>query len=170
MKERLKKYAVLAGIVLVALFAFLKFRSCDKKKDTKTSSEGLNPGVVQKVIINPVKHTVTIVTPTKTETLFLPDRPSSIEINKEGETRLTSPQWGTELRPYAGLGFSEHPRLYLGVDWFYFKRFDTGVFLSEDKSLMCRAGLSFSYTVYDNLRATFGYGGNAVHFILSVRL
>src|ERR1700686_828490 len=116
------------GIILSGLLAFFFGRGCQKKHDLATSSTILAPDVKEKLIIDPRKHTIVIVSRDGTKVSTLPDRPSSIEILNNGKVRVNSPQFGTEIRPFlAGAYTLNGGKLGAGVDLVYYKRVDVGL-------------------------------------------
>src|ERR1039457_886234 len=100
-----KRYLIIAGLILLPLGFIL--RRCDKRVDTNTSSTTLGPNVAEKLIVNPANHTVTIVTSDGSHTVFLPDRPSAIEVGKDGKVKLTVRAFGTEVNPFIGFAYSD---------------------------------------------------------------
>lgn len=145
---------ILLALLLVGVWLFMRHK--DQVVDHKAADTTLAPGVVDKLIVDPDKHTLIVVTSSKEEHLFLPDRPSSIEINKNGQVTVTSKQYGTEIKPFGGVGYSDSFRLYGGVDLAYWKKLDGGLFGSASLKYPVRLGPCFSYTVYDNTRLTLG--------------
>lgn len=148
------------GFSLLGLI-ILYFYSCgrDKKLDLDTASAVLPPGVVKKIIINPQARTLAVVTPFKPgETLFLPDRPSTITLDKYGELFITVKQHGTEMSPFIGIGVAERPRIYLGMYGFYYKRVDVGLFLSfhSESFRVTRGGFNIAYLVRKDMSVTVG--------------
>lgn len=165
-----RRELLLLGL-LSAVGGFILLRLHDRHIDTQTSSVTLSPGSIEKIIVNPVTHRLTIVTPGKLQNLFLPDRPSSIEIDKNGKATISSAQFGTEIRPFGGIGGGDKLRLYVGTDLGYYKKWDVGVFVSGSKDVTLRAGINVSYTVYDNFRLSIGMdNAKAVNVFLSVRI
>lgn len=154
-----KWWVILAACLAVLGYLFLRHR--DHKVDANTSSQVLNPGVREKIVVNPDKHTLDIITANKVDHLFLPDRPSSIEINKNGTINVTSKQWGTELHAFIGLQASDAFRVAAGADLFYYKKLDLGLGVAgEIGNHTPIAFTGISYTVWGNLRAgmTFDTG------------
>lgn len=167
-----KKSLVIGSIllsILLALFVFL--RSCDKRIDNTANSSVLAPGVIEKIAFNPTTHKLIIVKPEGTQELFLPDRPSSIEIDKKGTAHVTSRQYGTELKPFIGFQFSNVGRLAFGVDVLYYKRLDLGVGAAWQIGSHAPVGLcKLSYTVWSNTQAGMTYDtGSRVGGAVTVR-
>lgn len=172
----MKKYLIISGIVVAIVVALFTLRSCQKKRDTEIANPNLAPDVKEKIIVNPLKRTLIIATPTKTTVTTLPDRPSSIEFMKDGKVRVKAPQWGFEAIPYIGIGYSQRVNDYIGLDFFYWKKLDAGVALSFDRLKINSLGLplTVSYTVWHNLRLTVGYEmmgpRKDIHGLVSVRI
>lgn len=172
----MKKYLIIGGgsILLAALLLLL--RSCQQKRDTEIANPNLPPDVKQKIIVNPLKRTLIISTQAGTTVTTLPDRPSSIELLNTGKVRIRAPQYGFEIIPYIGIGYSRQVNDYIGLDFFYWKKFDLGVSLSFDRLKIDSLGLPItaSYTVWHNLRLTVGYEligpRKDVHGLISVRI
>ncbi len=172
----MKKYLLTAGLVLVAAVALFSLRSCQKKRDTQIANPILAPDVKEKITINPLKRTLIVATQTGTTVTTLPDRPSSIELLKNGKVRVSAPQWGFEAIPYIGIGYSRQVNDYIGLDFFYWKKLDAGFAFSFDRLKVDSLGLplTLSYTVWHNLRLTVGYemigSHKDIHGLVSVRI
>ncbi len=118
-------------VLVLGVVGFAVMRGCDRRTDTKTESTVLAPGMVEKIIVNPDSHKLTVVTENHTQELFLPDRPSSIEISQKGIVTVTSRQFGTELKPFFGAAISNEFRLAAGIDGFYYKKLDIGLGVAD---------------------------------------
>lgn len=172
----MKQYLMAIGIgLIIAGLLFLAYKH-QQKTDTNTTSRSLKPDVQEKLIIDPSHHSLVIVTPTDTKVTTLPNRPSSIEVLKSGKLRLTVPQYGYELSPFIGIGYSNQLNDYIGCDFFYWKRLDIGTAFSFDRDLKVKS-LGFpvvvSYMFYHNVRLSIGlepFGSHAVHGLISVKL
>ena len=153
-KANLKEYAILALIVLLALFGFKACRKLQQKQDKQASSTVLTPDQKEKIVVDPIKHTIEIVTPTKTTTTYLPDRPTQIIENKDGSITIIDHKFGTEMRPYLGVGgdLEWKARIHTGVDFFYFRKFDAGAGLAFNPVELkdTRVDLNLSYNFYSN--------------------
>lgn len=156
LKDKIKLYAILTVVVLLGLFGFKACRKVQKKQDKQVTSPVLQPGQVEKVTVDPTKHTITIVTPTKTTTTYLPDRPTAIIENKDGSITVVDHKFGTEIRPYLGAGgdLENRVRIHTGVDFFYFHKFDLGTGLEFDATSRqlqdTRIDLNLSYNFWSN--------------------
>lgn len=172
MISKLIKWCLITiGLLLIPLGIWIEFQNSIKIED-QTSSNHLAPDVTEKIIIDPARRTLRRITPEypSGRTLILPDRPSSVELLKDGTLRVTARQWGPELKPFAGAGFAGKKALAIvGVDMLYYKRFDLGLSLGpDDKSF--RIGALVSYNFYSHLRMSIGLDNTqAVGGYLTVR-
>lgn len=145
-------------LIMIGLLVFLFFRSCDRHKDKVNSSSVLSPDTAQKIVVNPAKHSLEVITPDKDTTLFLPDRPSSIEVNKTGEVKLSSPQFGTEFKFFFGIQASNAFRFGAGIDSLYYKRMDFGLGIANQVGMHTPVVFGkISYLIYDNLQVGVTY-------------
>ena len=132
----------------------------------------LASGVVEKIVFNPSNHKLDIIQPGHIQELFLPDRPSSIEIDNDGKAVVTSRQHGTELKPFVGFQYSNAGRLAVGVDLLYYKKLDLGLGGAAQVGTS-HAPVVFgkiSYTVWSNTQVGITYDSGArVGGIVSVR-
>ena len=153
-KANLKKWAILVGLILLGLFGFKACRKIEKKQDKQATSTILQPNQAEKIVVNPQNHTIEIVTPKKTTTTYLPDRPTQIIENKDGTITVVDHKFGAEVKPYLGVGgaLDGTPRVHLGSDVFYFHRLDLGLGLDFNPTLLkdTRVGLNLSYNFYSN--------------------
>lgn len=138
----------------IAIVSFYCLRGCDKKIDKSTDSTVLGPGVVGKFIVNPDTRKLTVVLPSGQQELFLPDRPSSIEIGKDGKIVVTAKKWGSEIKVFGGGQVTDSFRLVTGLDLLYYKKLDLGL------GIACRIGNypprgfgKISYNFWSNLQA-----------------
>lgn len=160
------------GVVLLSVFLYF-VRGCDKHKDVVNALPVLPAGVKESFIIDPVHNTLSVVTAKGVEKLFLPDRPSRIDLGDNGKPVVHVSQYGTELRPFLGLGLDGDFRAYGGVDFFYYKKLDLGFFISTHERALTslRMGLNLGYTVYNNLSIKIGLDNKqAVNVILAVKI
>jgi len=156
--------------VFVALAAFFFFRGCDKHIDSRVLNTSLPEEDSAKFIVNGDK--LTVLTPGKEETIFLPDRPSSIEINKSGEINITAKQFGTELKPFLGLQMSNVFRLGAGIDAVYYKKWDLGVGVADRVGNYTPVVFTkISYLIWSNTQLGITYDSSThVGLSLTVRL
>jgi hypothetical protein len=153
-KSNLKLYAVIGLSILLGLFGFRCCRKVQQKQDKQATNTVLQPNQAEKIVVNPENHTIEIITPKKTTTTYLPDRPTQIIENKDGTITVIVHKFGSEVKPYIGLGgsFDGTPRVHAGVDVFYFHRLDLGVGVNTNPVELkdVRANLSLSYNFYSN--------------------
>lgn len=176
MRPRNKVLTGAIGIVVALGLAFGLYK-CQRKRDVGISNPVLGPNIKEKIIVNPLRHSLVIITAEGTKATTLPDRPSSIEILKDGKVVVHAPQWGWEAVPFIGIGWGGQLNDYIGVDGFYWKRMDVGTAFSFDRDLKIKAlgfPLVLSYAVWHNTRLSIGYEAfgptHALHGFVSVRL
>jgi len=149
------------GLVLVVLGATFGLGRCKRTaaNGPKLSAPAVLPdGDSEQLIVDPMKHTVTIVKSTGNQTLFLPDHPSTIDILKNGTINVTFLQYGWEHVPFIGAGYSDKLRYGVGLDGAYWKHLDLGVGVETDSGFKdTRVFVGLSYTVKDNLRLTLTF-------------
>lgn len=147
------------GFVLAVLGATFGLGRC-KRTVLSGPNQVMSPAVLppddkEQIIVDPVKHTLIIVKPTGNQTLHLPDRPSVIDIRKDGIVQVTAPQWGFERIPFVGVGYSDKLRYGLGIDGLYWKALDLGAGVQTDSGFKdARLFVGLSYTLKDNMRLT----------------
>lgn len=148
------------GLILIILAGFFFWgRQAGKVITVPKAATVLPPDVAEEISVNPDKHTIAIQTATGTKTEFLPDRVSVIDLHNNGTLTVTSAQSGFEHSLFIGANFSDVPRLMIGVDLFFIKKFDLGIGIM-DKLSPAQAPRVFvmgSYTVLDNLRVGVTY-------------
>ena len=165
---------VLIGIITAAFIGL--FLMLNHKRDAQIVSPILGPGIREKIIIDSLHRRLTIVTAKGSDTLSLPDRPSSIEISNEGTVKVIAPQFGYEHTPFIGIGYSKQLNDYIGMDFYYWKSLDLGAAISFDRNFKVKAldmPVVLSYTVYHRLRISVGvepFGEHSIHGLLSVRI
>ena len=159
LKNNLKKWAILALIVVGGLFGFKACRKVQQKQDKQASSTVLTPDQKEKITVNPENHTITITTKksdgtTQTQTTFLPDRPTSITEDNNGKLSIIDHKYGTEIRPFLGIGgaLDGTPRVHVGADLWYFHKLDLGLGLDTNPSHLkdVRVDLNLSYNFWSN--------------------
>jgi len=155
MKLRYKIY--LSMIVLAAVFLWGR---CNRSAVRNPQQPIVLPSNdIEQIHVNPSNHTITIITPKGNETLTLPDRQSTIDIHKDGTTKVTAKQFGLECHPFTGVGYGAGFRAYLGADVLYFKKLDlglTGISPSPSGPSDIRLGAFISYNFYSNTRISLG--------------
>ncbi len=172
-KRDIVLWGLLLGAIVGIILAFFHQKHTDKVIDSKV----LLPDVEEKLIIDPTHHTLIIIDRAGTKAVNLPNRPSSVEVLKNGKIRLNVPQYGFEHIPFVGIGYSSQLNDYIGMDFWYYKKLDIGTAFGFDRDLKIKT-LGFpvilSYTVYHNLRLSVGYdfigADKEVHGLVSVRI
>src|SRR5579872_840850 len=158
-KTHLKHDAILALIILLGVFGWKGCRKVAKTQDKQVTSTVLAPNQKEKIVVNPEKHTIEVITKkpdgsTTTTTTYLPDRPTAVIEDNNGKLSIIDHKYGAELRPYLGIGgaFDGTPRVHVGSDFFYFHRMDLGLGLDTNPSNLkdVRANLNLSYNFWSN--------------------
>ena len=134
----------------------------NKKVDSNTTSNVLPPDAKQKIIFNPINNTLEVIKPGSDKKTFLPDRPVSIIEDKNGNLVIDARTWGFQKRPYVGFGYSNTFRVYGGLDWFYWNRFDVGTGLNMDTTHLkdTALDLNLSYNFYSHTSIAVSYSSN----------
>lgn len=121
-----KRYLYLGLAAVIAAIVLWFVHKRDKKVDAGISCAVLAPDVREKIIIDPRRNKLTVITKERTDELFLPDRPTSIEIPHTGPIRITRRTYGFEMAPFASLVVTDTLRAGVGIDGFYWHRFNVG--------------------------------------------
>lgn len=154
------------GASLIILTGFFLFWKKQHQTDQNTASVILSPDAKEKIIIDPNSHKIKVVTVNGVDVRYLPGmRPSSVEVKKDGSVIVLTPQYGFEHGLFGGGGFSNDGlRFALGLDLFYYKRFDIGLFLSDSTKDLTkvRTGVQLSYNFWHDLRLGFGIDHNTI--------
>jgi hypothetical protein len=170
----IKRYLKLLGgctLLLLGGFFWLQHRIGGVRPASNRPPTVLPPDSKEQIIVNPIKHSLIIVRPGKTETVTLPDRPTVIDVKKDGTVKVTASQFGFESRPFLGLSASlDGGHIALGVDGLYWKRLDLGGGV-QFNGAGARVFVSLSCNVWSNTRVgiTFDHK-QTVSALLSVRL
>jgi len=122
----------------------------------------------ERVIVNSVKHTVTVITPTGSKTEFAKN--PVIDVNKTGATTVDRKIYGLELLPFMGAGFGGNARLYLGASVYYLYNFEVNgqlaFALSTHSPAFVEPVVSLSYNFYNNTSVFIGT--NPAHWFLGL--
>ncbi len=166
------------ALAVTAILGVLVWLSGYRHGANHTLPRGPNPSTVlpvnvtERITVDPEHHTISIQTPTGIHTETLPDRKSTIDLDKNGKLKVTSSQFGLEHHVFFGLGMSDNLRLTAGVDGVYYKKLDLGIGLGMqigEHSPIVLAKLS--YNVLGNMQLGVMYGSNkSLGAILSVRV
>jgi hypothetical protein len=156
------RYRMFAALsVLFAVFLFGRYYKGGTKGSNPLTNVSkpviLKPADKEEILVNPLKHTITVVTAKGSTTTTLPDRDSEIDITKKDEVRINAPQIGFEHIPFAGVYYSNALRFGGGVDLGYFKRLDVGLGAAGGSGINTVGFVQLSYAVYDNARMSVMY-------------
>lgn len=153
----IKRYLILISLLALVLLGLwlLAFRSGKPLSNNPVTGAPLPKDDTEQIVVDPRNHTIIIRRPNGDIVTHLPDKQTVIDVRKDGTVKVTSPQWGLEMRPFLGLGYSDDARLGIGIDAFYWKRLDLGTGVQTNThGADPRAFISFSYNLKDNLRVT----------------
>lgn len=149
------RYKVGGGVALL-LSVFLYGR-CGRAKPIVAGP--LPPDDIVRITVDPDKHHIRIEQPNqKPIDSFLPDRPSTFEVKKDGKVKISSAQWGLEHHFFFGVTMSDFFRPAAGVDGFYWQKLDLGLGVADRiGSYTPVVFAKASYLVYDNLQLGLTY-------------
>jgi len=144
----------MAGTFLIALFPlYFYLRGCAKRQDAQTSMPVLAKGEAAKVIVDPLKHSLTVITPGHVKTVNLPNRPSSIVLLTGDGLKVVAPAFGPEIRPWLGAVWSpDGGKVLGGLDLFYWRLLDLGLGVAINPKYVqdTRIFIGASYVVWAN--------------------
>lgn len=147
--------------VLAVLLGVFLYGRCGRSGPTPIINPVLPPNDAAQITVNPGSHTITVVNQHGTNTNYLPNGPTVIDIGHDGAVSLKIKTFGLEREGFGGIGYVESTRLVGGIDLLYFHRFDLGVGASITLSPLTlvntRAMATLSYTIASNTRATIAY-------------
>ena len=171
-EENMLKLRYKIGIVLAVLGGMFLLGRCSHKKAPSAASAILPSGDIEQIRVNPETHQITIQTPTGTHTVALPDRTSTIDVLKDGQVKVTSPQFGFERHLFLGYTISDAGRFGVGMDGYYWKKLDVGLGVADQfggHTPIVFAKLT--YNIKGSLQLGVTYGSNqTIGGMLSVRL
>jgi len=171
LKARIKKYLVLSIAILFGVFGFKLWVHHAKKGDQSVSSVTLQPNQKEKIIVDPVKHKITVVTKNvngkeHTSTTYFPDRATSIVEDNNGKLSIQERKWGPECKLYTGIGGDVEGsfRAHLGIDFLYLHSFDVGAGLAFNTTEIkdTRADLNLSYNFYSHTSLALSFDNHHV--------
>lgn len=176
MKLRYKIGLVVAVLGSVYLFGRcqrpLRSGGIETNGPNRNGPAVLSQNDIEQILFDPIHKSVIINKPGSTQTLTLPDRPTVIDIHKDGTTSVTSPQSGFEHRFFIGVHVSDHIRVAGGMDGYYLKKLDLGGGIAGQ--LGNHIPIIFgqlAYNFYSNCRVAVSYGTNRyIGGTLTVRL
>lgn len=124
----------------------------NQRQDQAIHSTTLAPDVREKIIVDPQKKKLTVITKERTDTLFLPNRATAIEIPHHGPVRITRRTWGFELAPFGTVVFTDTLRAGVGADVFYWNKLSLGFGGATNVKNFFdgRVFAHLSYNVYSN--------------------
>jgi hypothetical protein len=152
MAAKLKEIFAILAAILILILGWKELYRHDKVKTASIVSTVLPSDDEAKVIVNPAKHTVTVVTSGGSRTSYLPPHATAFEVSKAGAVKIDEQAYGTEISPFIGFAFSDTGRLALGVNLLFVHRWELGlsVFPTVSGSFSARVGPVVSYNVWSN--------------------
>ena len=150
------RYKIVSGLlILVSVFLYGR---CDRTKPiVPVVPVVLPPGDTEQILVNPVNHTLTVVTHTGSSTVTLPDHASVIDVHPDGTAKVTASQYGFQARPFVGAYYSDALRFGGGVDLGYYKKLDLGIGVAGGASAHTVVFAQLSYCLWDNMSAGITY-------------
>lgn len=168
-------YGVVGAIIAFGLYVLL-FKH-GHKVDRQIASTALGAHEVEKVVINPAKHTITFAVRstagTTLQSSYLPSHVAAIVVDDKGAIRFEARKYGAELSPFAGfaLGSDIKARAALGVNLFFVQRWEMGgglLLSNEVRDTRIFAGVS--YNAYSNCSVGLAVDNRkTVHLLASLR-
>lgn len=148
----LKRYLTIALIAITFGVAGWFIYRHHKKVDADISSPILAPAVREKIIVDPRRNKMTVITRERTDTLFLPDRPTAIEIPYKGKIRIERRTWGFEFAPFGSVFFTDKLMVGAGADGVYWHKFNFGSGMATNVTRLfdIRFFSHISYNLYSN--------------------
>lgn len=130
---RLRYKIYVAVITLLGVFTLGRCGKIPQKPNgvAHTPTAVLPSEDAEQIRVNPETHQLIILTSKGSQTVTLPDRTSTIDVLKNGTVKVTSPQIGLEHHMFLGILGSEHARIGVGVDGFYWKKLDLGIGIGD---------------------------------------
>ena len=148
---RNKRLGVIGAVILGFIGIILTLKSCQLVRLGGKTPAVLPPGVTEKVTYNEKTHTLTVVTPTKTVTEYAKN--PDVQLRKGGDVVINRHLTGFEQDFFLGVGYSDCGRIFLGLNFFHFSRFDVNVSLGgvpDDRRVLIKPYLGVGYNVYSN--------------------
>jgi len=161
------------GLVVAVLGAVFCLGRCQRSSAGRPSAPAvLPPQDLEQIRVNPDTHQLIIQTAKGIQTVTLPDRTSTIDVLKNGMVKVTSPQMGLEHHMFAGAVLSDHARIGVGMDAFYWKKLDLGLGIADQiGSYTPVAFAKATYNIKGNLQVGLVYQSNKyVGGIVAVRI
>jgi hypothetical protein len=90
-----------------------------------------------------------------------------VEIRKDGTVKVDANAWGTEARPFIGVGYSDTGRAYIGCQLFYFHQFDAAASFGwtvDNRKPAFQPILSVAWNFWSN--SSLNLGANPISFIV----
>ena len=169
MKLRYKIALVLAALAGVFLWGR---RSKTRGSVVPKPAAVLPSNDAEQITVDPSTHQLVILRPGKRIVETLPDRASTIDIRKDGQVVVTSKQLGLEHHVFIGVLGSDHLRVGVGMDAFYYKKLDLGIGIADQIGAYTPVVFAkATYNIKGNLQLGLVYQSNKyIGGIVSVRV
>lgn len=125
LSEHFKRSLKLIGgavIVLLMVFAYLFHRLKGLERSSSQAPAVLPRNVKERIVYNDKAHTITTETKTGTTTTYSTN--PVITISDSNHVTIANHLLGTEFSPFAGFGWSNCPRVFVGIDALHFARIE----------------------------------------------
>jgi len=166
------------GLVIVVLGGMFLWGRCNRPS-TGSKSDGGVPSTVlpgndaEQITVDPSTHQLVILRPGGQRIVeTLPDRASTIDIRKNGTVDVTSKQLGLEHHMFIGVLGSDHARIGLGMDAFYYKKLDVGIGIADQAGMYTPIAFAkVTYSIKGNMQVGIVYQSNQyIGGIVAVRI
>jgi hypothetical protein len=168
---RLRSKLLIVAIILAEVFLWGR---CGKSRTGVSPTPNVLPlNDAEQITVDPSTHQLVILRPNGERIVeTLPDRPSTIDILKNGTVNVTSKQFGFEHHMFIGLLGSDHLRVGAGADLWYFKKLDLGIGIADQMGAYTPIVFGkVTWNVKGNLQVGLIYGSNKyIGGVLAVRI
>lgn len=143
--------------ILLLLLSGLGYWLTHRNRGTPPAPSVLPEGVKAIVVFDESKHELKVTTKDGIKRAFA--RKPEVRIHEDGTITTFTHSFGFIRKPFLGVGYSDAPRLYVGVSWLYFKRFDFNTALGLSFSRYEKGlspAVSVGYNVYSGTGLNLG--------------
>ena len=162
------------GLIALVLGSVFALGRCGGRS---TDHKAILPAVLpvndsEQITVDPSTHQLIVLRPGKRIVETLPDRPSTIDIHKDGQVIVTSKQIGLEHHMFVGILGADHVRIGAGLDAFYYKKLDLGIGMADQVGMYTPIAFAkATYNIKGNMQVGIVYQSNQyIGGILSVRV
>lgn len=163
------------GLVVGVLVTVFTLGRCQRKTNGPDApfAAVLPPNDSEQITVDPSTHQLIILRPNGQRIVeSLPDRASTIDIRKNGVVDVTSKQLGLEHHLFVGVLGSDHARIGVGMDGFYWEKLDLGLGIGDQVGPYTPiAFVKATYNIKGNMQVGIVYQSNQyIGGIISVRV